>query len=137
MATNFMMKVIANGTDIEGEARQSQYAGWVEVLAYEFSGDRAGAGESGSRRMGAPNFGNFVIRKRADRASPQLMRAFALQEVCTMELALLKSGGEMQKYITLELEEAVITKFVQGNLGFGGEAPDEELHFSYQLIRIT
>ena len=137
MAINFMLKLVANGTNVTGESSDDKYMGWIEVVAYEFGGDRAGVGQAGSGRCGAVNMGNVILRKRADCASPVLFRSFTTNEICNAELVLRKSGGEMEDYMHLYFENASIVKFLQGNLTFGGESPEEEIHLSYQKIRIV
>ena len=136
MATNFMMHLTANGSEVPGEGQQGNYENWIEVVAYEFAGEKAGAGNSGSGRMGTASFSNFVIRKRADKATPLIWHAFSTNASCKVKLALLKSGGEMEKYMDIELDNAVISKVVHGNLSFGGDLADEEVHFSYQSIAV-
>lgn len=137
MAINFLIKINANGSDVQGESQDSKYRGWIEVLAYEFGGQRPEGSVSGARRSGLINMSSFVFRKRADCASPLLFKAFTNNESCTAELVLRKSGGEMEDYMHIKLTEAVITKFVQGNMAYGGESPEEEVHMSYQAIRMT
>jgi type VI secretion system secreted protein Hcp len=136
MPTNFMMHLVANGSEVVGEGQQRDYEGWIEVVAYEFAGEKATSGQSGSGRMGAANFSNFVVRKRADRATPIVWQAFAQNATCAVNLALFKTGGEMEKYMEIILTDAIISKIVHGNLSFGGDMADEEIHFSYRRIGI-
>ncbi len=137
MATNFMLELTANGERVSGESSDPKYMGWIEVIAYEWSGDRSSSTSAGSGRRGAVNMGNVVIRKRGDCASPLIFRAFTQNENCNAHLVLRKSGGDMEDYMHLHFENGSIVKFVQGNLAFGGEAPEEEVHLSYQTVRVV
>jgi type VI secretion system secreted protein Hcp len=137
MATNFLLHLTANGEVVSGESDDRRYPAWIEVIAYEWSGDRASASSSGSGRRGSVNMGNMVIRKRGDCATPLLFRAFTNNDICKGKLVLRKAGGEMEDYMEIHFDHASIVKFVQGNLAFGGEAPEEEVHFSYQTIRVV
>ncbi|MCW5966171.1 MAG: type VI secretion system tube protein Hcp [Bryobacterales bacterium] len=136
MATNFLIKINANGVEVTGESQDSKYSGWIEVLAYEWGGSRLEASGSGVRLSGKVNMSSFVFRKRADRASPLLFKALTNNENVKAEMVLRKAGGEMEDYMHIELNDAVVTKFTQGNLAYGGESPEEEVHISYQSIKM-
>lgn len=136
MAVNFLMQFTANGQVLNGESKAARYETWIEVIAYEFAGQRGQAGSAGGGRMGAPTLGNFVLRKRVDSASPLLFKAFTNNEQCELKLVMRKSGGEMQDYMRIELKHGVIAKLVQGNLAFGGEMAEEEVHLSYQSLKM-
>ncbi len=137
MATNFLLRLTANGEAVTGESDDRKYPGWIEIIAYEWSGDRSSASSSGSGRRGSVNMGNLILRKRGDCASPLLFRAFTNNDVCKGQLNLRKAGGEMEDYMEIHFDNASIVKFVQGNLAFGGESPEEEVHLSYQKIRLV
>lgn len=138
MAVNFVMKFVAEGTEVTGESKDGKYAGWIDVMAYEFTGQNATTPQGGSYRIsGATTMGLFVVRKKTDRASPLLFRAFTNKESSKVTLVLRKAGGEMEDYMRLLLDGALVVKFVQGNIASGGEHAEEEIHLSYDSLTIT
>lgn len=138
MAINFVMKFVAEGSDVPGESRDGKYAGWIDVLAYEFSGQNATSVQGGSVRIsGGTTMGLFVFRKMADRASPLLFKAFTNKDRCKVTLVLRKTGGEMEDYMRIILDGATVVKFVQGNIASGTESPEEEVHLSYDSVTMN
>lgn len=137
MASNFVLKLVANGSTVNGESQDGKYPNWIEVLSYGFFGSRAHAGGAGARRQGHPTYSNFVIRKRGDCASPLILKAFSQNEVCEVTLVLRKAGGEMEDYMSIFLTNALIVGYKQGNMEFGGESPEEEVEFSYATLRMV
>lgn len=141
MATAFYLNLKANGQEVQGESQESQLAGWIEVLAFEYAGNRGSSGAAGRGRMAHVSMNNFVIRKRVDRASPLLLKAFCQNETIEAKLLLRKSGGggggEAGSYMEIELKNATIAGLKAGNLAFGGETAEEEIELSYQTIRLS
>lgn len=135
---NFVAKVIANGQQVQGESMESAFENWIEVLAYDWGGERAQVHQGGAGRQGRVTYGNLIIRKRVDSASPLLFKALDLNEVCevTMQLRKTGTGGQLENYMKIILRRALIVAVKQGNLQFGGENPEEEVSFSYQEIEM-
>ncbi|MDZ7640285.1 MAG: type VI secretion system tube protein Hcp [Bryobacterales bacterium] len=135
---NFVAKVIANGQHVQGESMEGDYPSWIEVLAYDWGGERGQVNQSGGGRQGRVSYGNLILRKRVDTASPLLFKALDHNEVCevTMQLRKTGTGGQLENYMKIVLEGALIVSIKQGNLQFGGENPEEEVAFSYQALEM-
>lgn len=135
---NFVAKVIANGQHVQGESMESAFEGWIEVLAYDWGGERAQLTHGGAGRQGRVTYANLVLRKRADAASPLLFKALDNNEQCEVTLQLRKTGtgGQLENYMKILLKDALVVSIKQGNLQFGGEVAEEEVSFSYQEIEM-
>lgn len=134
---NFFAKVIANGQQLQGESGDQRYPGWIEVLAYDWGGQRAQVHQAGAGRQGRVTYRQLILRKRVDTASPLIFKALDQNEVCEVTLKLRKAGGEMEDYFEIKLMDALIVEVKQGNLAFGGETPEEEVSFSYGRMAMT
>jgi len=135
---NFIAKVIANGQHVQGECMEASFENWIEVLAYDWGGERAQVSHAGAGRQGRVTYANLVLRKRADAASPLLFKALDNNELCEVTLQLRKTGtgGQLENYMKITLRSALVVQIKQGNLQFGGEVSEEEVSFSYQEIEM-
>jgi type VI secretion system Hcp family effector len=138
MAINFVLKLVAEGSDVTGESQDGKYPGWIDVMAYEFSGQNATSVQGGAPRIsGGTTMGLFILRKLADRASPLIFKALTNRDRCKATLVLRKSGGEMEDYMRIILDGARVVKFIQGNIASGTETPEEEVHLSYDSVTMV
>ena len=96
---NFVAKVIANGQHVQGESMEGAYESWIEVLAYDWGGERAQLDRGGGGRQGRVTYGNLILRKRVDSATPLLFKALDQNEVCdvTMQLRKTGTGGQLEE----------------------------------------
>ncbi|MCC6262087.1 MAG: type VI secretion system tube protein Hcp [Bryobacterales bacterium] len=135
---NFVAKVIANGQHVQGECMEVSFDNWIEVLAYDWGGERGQVSHAGAGRQGRVTYANLVLRKRADAASPLLFKALDNNELCEVTLQLRKTGtgGQLENYMKITLKSALVVQIKQGNLQFGGEISEEEVSFSYQEIEM-
>lgn len=133
---NFVAKVIANGQECQGESVEPNFESWIEVVAYEWGGERGSVASAGSRRAARVSYRPLVLRKRVDSASPLLFKALDHNEQCEVTLQLRKTGtgGALENYFQIKLTGAMILGIKQGNLQFGGESPEEEVSFGYQTV---
>lgn len=136
---NFVAKVVANGQHVQGESAEGGFESWIEVLAYDWGGERAQVHQGGGGRQGRVTYRELRLRKRVDSASPLLFKALDQNEVCEVTLQLRKTGtgGQLENYMQIELKRALIVGLKQGNVEFGGDSPEEEVCFSYQEVRMT
>lgn len=133
---NFVAKVIANGQECQGESIEPGFESWIEVVAFDWGGDRGSVGSSGARRAARVSYRPLILRKRVDAASPLLFKALDQNEQCEVTLQLRKTGtgGALENYFQIKLTGALILAIKQGNLQFGGESPEEEISFGYQTV---
>lgn len=133
---NFVAKVIANGQECQGESAEPGFENWIEVLAYDWGGERGSVGSAGSRRAARVSYRPLILRKRVDAASPLLFKALDNNERCEVTLQLRKTGtgGALENYYQMKLTGAMILEIKQGNLQFGGDSPEEEISFGYQTV---
>jgi type VI secretion system secreted protein Hcp len=125
---------------IKGESQEDQHKDWIEVLSYNHrvslptSSTRS---SSGGGTTGASEHGDIYITKFVDMASPKLHDAVstgkhfkkAAIDFCR------QGGGSKVKYLTINLEEVVISSVVSDGHGKGeAELPVETVGLNYANI---
>jgi type VI secretion system secreted protein Hcp len=114
MAETVELMLKANGTDIKGEPTQlggTRAKDHIEVLYMEFSGSakrEAGSGMATGRRRYNP----IIIRKRIDKATPLLAKAFVQNEKIEGVFRFFRPNptgdGTTEHFYTIEIEDGRI-----------------------------
>lgn len=125
---------------VKGESQEDQHKDWIEVLSFNHkvtqptSSTRSSAGGG---TTGASEHGDIIITKYVDMASPKLYDAVstgkhfkkAAIDFCR------QSGGSKVKYLTINLEELVISSVVaDGNSKGTADLPSESVGLNYGKI---
>ncbi len=117
MAVDMFLKL----TGIDGEAQDSKHKNEIDVLAWSW-----GISQSGSMHMaggggsGKASFQDISLTKYVDSSSTALLNACATgKHIDKGELFVRKAGGEQEEYITITMEECLISSVSTG--GSGGE----------------
>ena len=117
MAVDMFLKL----DGIEGEAQDAVHHKEIDVLAWSW-----GASQSGTTHMGAgggagkTNIQDVSFTHYVDAASNNLLqRVFDGRHIKTGELVVRKSGGTPLDYITIKMEDIIVTSLSTG--GSGGE----------------
>ncbi|MFJ3076607.1 MULTISPECIES: type VI secretion system tube protein Hcp [Pseudomonas] len=133
---------------IPGEALDDKHKDWIEVLGYQYGATQATsatASSSGGASSERVNLSDFTIRKYVDKASAKAFEACCKgQHIKEVVLNVNRAGGDKVTYLTITLEEVVISSVnFLGNLPIDGEAkaesdlPMEEIKFNFSRIKTT
>jgi type VI secretion system secreted protein Hcp len=119
MAVDMFLDLSAD--KIDGESKDSKYTGKIDVLAWSWGLSQSGTTHSGSGSgAGKANFQDLSFTKYYDKASPNLQKACATgQHLAKAVLICRKAGGEQIDYITMTMENCLISSVSTG--GSGGE----------------
>lgn len=106
---------------IDGESLDSKYKDKIQVLAWSWGISQSGTTHQGpGGGAGKANFQDLSVTKYYDKASPNLQKACATgQHLKKAILICRKAGGDQLDYITITMENALITSVSTG--GSGGE----------------
>lgn len=136
MAFDAYMKI----DGIPGETTDSNHQDWIEILNvhYTFEQNVSGtASSAGGATAGRVNFHDLHVSKYIDKASPKLMEACASgQHFKTVTIDIHRAGGKQVKYLTLKLEEVIISQLSAGT-SQQAEFPSEDLLLNYGRISMS
>lgn len=133
---------------IPGEVLDDKHKDWIEVLGYEYGATQATsatASSSGGASSERVSLSDFSIRKAVDKASAKLFEACCKgTHIAKIQLNVNRAGGDKVTYLTINLEEVVVSsvKAIAGG-SQGGEdkavsdLPIEEISFNFARIKTT
>ena len=121
-----------------GESRDDQHKDWIELLLFKHgavqpvSTTASSAGGAAAERV---NFSPVTICKLVDKASPKLWEAaFTGRHIKEVVVELHRSGGDKQKYLTVRMEQVLVSYFDQSG---GDDFPIEVVNFTPGKISMT
>lgn len=125
---------------IKGESQEDQHKDWIEVLSYNHRVSQPTSltrSSSGGGTTGASEHGDIYVTKFVDMSSPKLHDAVSTGKhfkKASLDLCR-QSGGSKVKYLTINLEEVVISSVVSDGHGKGeAELPIETVGLNYGKI---
>ncbi|AKT33353.1 type VI secretion system tube protein Hcp [Pseudomonas syringae pv. actinidiae] len=133
---------------IPGESLDDKFKDWIEILSYTHGATQATsatASSSGGASSERVNLSDFTVIKYVDKASPKAFESCCKgQHIKEVVLNLNRAGGDKLTYMTITLEEVVISSVTfLGNMPVAGEAkaesdlPMEEIKFNFSRIKIA
>lgn len=131
---------------IDGSSMDSEHKKWIEIVAYSHSIIQPiNASMAGRRAEGRAQWGDFIIIKEKDRASPLLAHACAAgNHIPKVEVELMAAGAagtnKRNRYMRFQLQDVYVSSFKSGNSGsatVGGNAqrPTEEVCLNFGKIK--
>jgi len=133
---------------IPGEVLDEKHKDWIEVLGYQFGATQATsatASSSGGASSERVALRDFKIRKAVDKASAKLFEACCKgTHIAKIQLNVNRAGGDKVTYMTITLEEVVVSAF--DHVGGGSQSgedkavsdlPIEEISFNFARIKTT
>jgi type VI secretion system secreted protein Hcp len=125
---------------IEGESRDKDYTGWIELIDFglgvrqTISNTASSAGGASVERV---YFSPFLFRKQVDTASPQLALACAAgTHMDETVVALCRAGSDKVKFMEYRLRNCIISKFrAYGGHECGYAFPTESVGIHYGQIQ--
>lgn len=122
---------------ITGESKDSQHAGWIDVLNFSYGVSQSSSMfTGGGGGVGKANFDALSFTHYADKATPNLMQYCAAgKHVPTVEISCCKVGNGSQEYMKITLTDCLIT-----HAGPSGSTDDarvkESVGISYAKIKV-
>ncbi len=125
---------------IKGESTEDKHKDWIEVLSYNHGVTQptsATRSSSGGGSTGASEHGDIVVTKFVDMSSPKLLEAVSTGKhfkKASIEF-MRQGGGEKVKYLTVNLEELIISSVqTDGDAKGSQELPVESVSMNYGKI---
>lgn len=135
MAEQYFLKI----DGIEGESRDEQHKGEIELDSWSFGGATSGAPQKG----GGASAGKFTIQDfqftaRISKASPMLFLACASgRRISKATLTGRKRGdGRPVDYLTITLTDAVLSSYQQSGTSGDGGTPMEQVLCAFGKIHL-
>jgi type VI secretion system secreted protein Hcp len=135
MAVDMFLKL----DGVTGESKDAAHTDEIDVLAWSWGLSQSGTTHSGGGGgAGKANVQDLSITKWVDNATPTLMQ-FLLQGHHTAKgkLTIRKAGGDAPlEYITLDLEEIIVTSVSTGGSG-GEDRLTENISLNFRKFTFT
>ncbi|MFZ1872976.1 MAG: type VI secretion system tube protein Hcp [Chania sp.] len=98
---------------VEGESPDQNYAGWIQLQAWQWSEENAGRWGFGSGGgSGKVEMKDFEFSMVSNKASPKLFRMCATGEhIPNAKLVCRKSGNGQQDFMTVSFENCLVSAF--------------------------
>jgi len=125
---------------IEGSSTDADHKKWIEILSYSHSITQPiNASMAGRRAEGRAQWGDFVIIKEKDKASPLLAHACASgNHIPKVEVELMAAGAagtnKRNRYMRFQLQDVYVSAFRSGG-GGGTQRPTEEVCLNFGKIK--
>jgi type VI secretion system secreted protein Hcp len=96
---------------INGESKDSQHSGWVDVLSWGYAVSQSSSAHvGGGSGVGKANFSELVLTHYVDIATPNLMKYCANgKPLSSVIISACKVGGGLQEYMTVTLSDVLVT----------------------------
>lgn len=131
MSSNGFLKIAG----IDGESKDSQHRGWIDIERWDFDASQPGnMANGGGGGAGKVVYSDLTVFTDADKATPALFGyASGGKHIPKIELSVCKAGGNQTEFIRITLEEALVT-----HCGYSGAASRENVPviYKFQAARI-
>jgi type VI secretion system secreted protein Hcp len=122
---------------IKGESSDSKFKDAIEVQSFGWgvanTGTHAGGGGGGA---GKAKFADLSFTSTVNKASPLLMLACATgQHIKKAVLHVRKQGGDQQEYMTITLEDLLVSSYQNGDAPGGDVAVIDSFSLNYAKIK--
>jgi len=133
MAANVFLKFEPDD-GLKGESTQASFEDQIEVLSFHWGVSQAGGfsyGKGGG--VAKANLQDLSISYRQCSASPQLMEKCATGDhLDKATLSCCKAGGSQEPYMTIELEDVLVSSYQTG--GSGDDMPIESISLNFGKV---
>lgn len=126
-------------TDIKGEAQDTNHKEWIDVLSWNW-----GMTQSGTTHMGMGAGGGKVdvndisLTKYVDTATTDLIKFCCNgKHIAKGKLVVRKAGGDAPiEYLTIDMEEIMITSYQTGGMKDGLDRVQESLTLNFRRFSV-
>lgn len=132
MAADYFLKI----TGVEGESGDDKHKGEVHVESWSFGATQTGSGHSGGGRgAGKVAMQDFHFVMNVNKASPKLAEACCKgSHFDAVTLTARKAGGKQEPYLTIKLEEVLVSSYQQGGSSGSEILPIDQVSLNYARI---
>lgn len=133
MAFDMFLKI----GDVKGESLDKVLREWIDVRSFSFGEHNSGSAQlGGGGGAGKATFEDFRFTTGHGRHAVPLMQAVALgTHFPTAELRLRKAGEVPFEFLTIKLQEVLVTSYDLG-ASDGVDVPSEAISLSYAKIEV-
>ena len=122
---------------IKGESNDAKHKGEIDVKSFSWGVAQAGAGHTG---MGSgaskADFQDLTIVKSVDKSTPLLKLAVASGKHITKgKLTVRKAGENPLEYLTIDLENILVSGYTLSGVAGGSELPDEQVTLNFAKMK--
>jgi type VI secretion system secreted protein Hcp len=137
MATDYFLKL----DGIDGESTDEKFKNHIELESWSFGvaqtglefGSRSGLG--GAAAAGKANFQDLTISKLTEKSSPKLFEHSATgKHIPKGVLTCRRPGGKQEVFLTVKLEDVIVTNYQHGGAGTG--VPTEQVSLNFGTIEV-
>jgi len=133
MAVNIHVKI----DDLKGESKDKGFEEQIDVLSWAWGMTQTGTRQyGGGGGTGKVSVQDLTITKRLDKATPELvLKCCNGKHYDKLELVVAKAGEDPLKYLTLTLENVLISSFQTGGAP-GDEVIHENISFNFEKFKL-
>lgn len=114
--------------NINGESKDAQHTGWIDVISYSWGVQRFSAGKS------TPQYRHLTVHAHIDKATPaMILYASNGNKIRKVELSVCKAGGSAIEYYRITLESTFIAEVLMHD---DGEMENVEYVFEADKVKI-
>jgi len=126
---------------IDGETRDKDHKGWIDVASVSQPGHQAGAGSGAAGRRGSIPVQDITVTKTSDSASPKLAEAVCKGKVFArveIHVPVSGDGPAGSTPYTYELRNVRVTSYsVSASGSSGGDRPTEQISLNFEEIKVS
>ncbi len=128
--------IFAKIGDIKGESLDAKHKGEIEVLSFSWGVANSGsAAVSGGGVAGKATFQDFSFVHAIDKASAGLMKACATgKHLPSARITVRKAGGTQQDYLTIKMEDVLVSSVVDGTSS--GQPGSESVTLNFSKVEL-
>ena len=125
---------------IDGQSTDDKHKGQIDVVDFTYGGAQptVRASHGGARSGAGVAVDHFAFTHFIDKATPNLFKALCTgKPVAKVVFELCRSTGDSTPYLTITMEDAVVSAVRNGELVDGSVVPAETVELDYGKITIT
>jgi type VI secretion system secreted protein Hcp len=122
---------------IKGESVDAKHKGEIDIRSFSWGVSQTGAGHTGSGSgAGKADFADLTIVKTVDKSTPLLKLAVASGKHITKgKLTVRKAGENPLEYLTIDLENILVSGYTLSGVAGGSELPDEQVTLNFAKMK--
>src|SRR5215472_913135 len=122
---------------IKGESVDAKHKGEIDVRSFSWGVAQTGTGHTGAGSgAGKADFQDLQIVKSVDKSTPLLKLACASGKHITKgKLTVRKAGENPLEYLTIDLENILVSSYSLTGVSGGSELPDEQFTLNFAKMK--
>lgn len=131
-AVDYFLKI----EGIPGESEDKKHTGEIDVESWSWGESNAGTGAfGGGGGAGKVSMQDFHFTTKMSKASPNMFLYCATgKHVPTATLTCRKAGGNQQEFLTVKMEQVLISSYQTGGSGHSDIVPTDQVSLNFAKI---